>query len=291
MQSEMQFAVINRIRVQRANALATPYIISPTVPFAVWGLAHAVGRDIGIQPAGVGIVHRDARLLGENEVPNSWRGLFYPHQYRGATYIDKRDYSSKASTPMLALQPTVSMHLELSVVFAFGDDAPSPDEIRKSLEARRLAGGQIVSFDDPEILTTLDGRDGVMGRLASGGFWIVDRSTELLNSASGRIETLFRKCNDRPAPGPDGKHPPKRWLNPAVVGYAAITPFEERIGARQGLHHAFAEPMVGLAEYISNRAVETSSPLFWRGSWVGSDVFAVSSTPISNLVMEETDDD
>jgi len=77
--------------------------------------------------------------------------------------------------------------------------------------------------------------------------------------------------------------PERKWLLPAVMGYATITPFAQRVGVREDVPHAFAEPLVGLVHYKSVRQVQEDDSLFWSGSWIRDDVFVVTSHPISHF--------
>ncbi len=280
----MRYLIIPHLRVQRANALATPWIISTAPVFACTLLAHAIGRDVGVQPEAVGIVHHDAQLLAESDLPKSF-GDHFPHQYRGASYIDKDDYSSK-NKHALSLQPAASMHLELSLVLAYEEVCPAVESIRSSLRQRRVAGGLIAEHGNPVVTSRFEGKGGVWSVIRSG-HWLIDRSSELVKGDQGRVASLLALVNDYP-PNRTGDQKPKRlWLTPAVMGYAAITPFAKRKGARGGFPHTFAEPLVGLVEYQGHHQTDEADPLLWRGQWLHDDVFAVRSFPISQLQQGE----
>lgn len=284
----MEYLVLPRIRVQRANAMATPWAVTLTPVFACSLFAHALGRDIGKQPMAVGLIHHDAQLLAE-EFGKGGYGL-YPQQFRAATYIDSADYSSK-NKYALSLQPTVSMNLELSLVLLF-EDQPSLKKVNIALRQRRIAGGLIIDYDEPVTKDTLEGAI----RTLSGGFFVVDRSEELRTangtSGKGRIETLLSLVNDPPA---DGEK--RRWLSPAVMGYAALTDFEIRGGVRDNRPHAFSEPLVGLIEYHSvaqhkklSGHEQKESPCFWRSKWLGDDVFVTQSESLIEIEQEINDE-
>lgn len=282
----MRYVLIPHIKVQRANALTAAWAISPAPVFACTMLAHALGCDVGIQPVAVGIIHHDAQFLAEKELPKGFG--YYPHQFRAATYIDKEDYAEQKKanksapplkkTPALSLQPTATMHIELSLILAFTDDCPNSREISEALTVRRIAGGLIIDFDKPVILNQLTEEHSVFSNLKSG-FWLIDRSDELLNEKSGRVATLLHLINDKPEPS-EAK---RRFLTAATLGYTTITDFAERKNVRNNLLHAFAEPLVGLVEYKSFRQVDSQEALFWHSQWIGDDVFVVKSTSISHL--------
>lgn len=66
----------------------------------------------------------------------------------------------------------------------------------------------------------------------------------LEDKGKNQAELLVEVLGAQPAAGEDNT-----WLSAACLGYAAITPFEHRSGARCGYIHAFAEPLVGMVQY------------------------------------------
>lgn len=273
----MRYLVLPRLRIQRANALATPWLLGTCPLFAVAMLGHALGREWAVQPVAVGLIHHDAQLLAEEPLPLGYGGRS-PQQFRAASFIDKSDYSSK-SEHALALQPTASAHLELSVVLAFEDQTPSLSLVPETLRSKRVAGGLIISHEAPFFCESIEGPSGVVARVRQG-FWVVDKSHAL--DPTNRLESLMDHVSP-PAPAPssiratDAK-PNRAWCAPAVLGYATLTTFEQREGVREDAPHAFAEPLVGLVEYISIRREEQPEQLFWKGQWMRPDVFALLPT-------------
>ncbi|MHB1229655.1 MAG: type I-F CRISPR-associated protein Csy2 [Halothiobacillus sp.] len=281
----MYYLIIPRIKVQRANALATPWAVTLSPVFACTLFTHALGLDTDTQPNAVGIVHHDAQLLTESRMSSKSFG-HYPQQFRAATFIDQTDYSSK-NKYALSLQPTVSMNIEISLILLFEDKCPSPSKVEASLYQRRIAGGLIIEHGRPVIMESLD----EALRAISGGFFLVDRSDEI-RSDKGRIESLLSLVNDQPPPGMK-----RRWLSPAVMGYATLTDFAQRQGAREAMPHAYAEPLVGMIEYHSvgqRKKLELKDnrefPCFWRGKWLADDVFVVKSESLLEI-QQETDDE
>jgi len=288
----MKYCIIPHLQIQRANALATPAFVYPATPFAATMMAHALGRKLGTQPLAIGILHYDAQLLAEE-----FYGQVAPQQFRGSTFIDAKDYSSK-NKHALSLQPTASMHLSLSLVLLFDDACPSASRVTEALQECRLAGGLIVSHQDIEIVSSFAASsESVMSNLRYG-FWLQDQSSLLTEQAKGRAKSLFdyigfqpkesSQSNELPEDGPVVKkevahQTEPQWLLPAVMGYATITPFAQRVGVREDVPHAFAEPLVGLVHYKSVRQVQEDDSLFWSGSWIRDDVFVVTSHPISHF--------
>ncbi len=278
----MNYIVIPHLAIQRANVLATPWLLSPCPVFAATLLGHALGRDTGIFPIGVGLVHHDAALLAEEHLPKGYGGVF-PQQYRSASLIDKSDYVG--NTVNLSLQPTCSANLEVSLVLAYAAGPPAPSAIVQALRHRRLAGGLITDHGKVVVCDSMRGNEGVNHYLKSG-FWTRDRSAQLLpDDRLGSLLALVYPSTqphiDKPDPeSPDaGKRP---WLVPAVLGYAMLTPFANRSGTREGVPHAFAEPLVGLVEYQPASHLEQAdhANLFWCAHWQDHEAYLVTQPSI-----------
>lgn len=274
----MEYLILPRLVIQRANALSTPWSVTMTPIFACTMFAHALGLDTNTKPVATAIIHHDAQLLSD-EIEYG----IHPQQYRGATYMDDADYSSK-NKYALSLQPTVSMHMELSLILLFPDAAPSIKKAVSSLHKRRIAGGLILDHGE---LMSVDSFDQAM-RFLSGGFFITDRSDELKNDRLGRIETLLALVND-----PVDNEKKRRWLSPAVTGYAATTGFKQRQGVRENRLHAFVEPLVGLTEYVSvaeqkklSLDEKLTGAYFWREKWLPNDVVVVQADSVVQFQKE-----
>ena len=65
------------------------------------------------------------------------------------------------------------------------------------------------------------------------------------------------------------------WLAPAVLGYAMTTAPAHRAGVRGDHEHAFAEPLIGLVQFVSQRQ-HTGPVPWWRHGWSADDVFLVT---------------
>jgi CRISPR-associated protein Csy2 len=84
---------------------------------------------------------------------------------------------------------------------------------------------------------------------------------------------------DESAPAPTDATPPivarMSWLAPAVLGYAMTTEPAHRAGVRGDHEHAFAEPLIGLVQFVSQRQ-HTGPVPWWRHGWSADDVFLVT---------------
>lgn len=99
---------------------------------------------------------------------------------------------------------------------------------------------------------------------------------ESSTAAGDSLDALIAACARRtPAAGEEAA-PGGGWVIPATLGYASLTGFAARGGAREGKPHAYAEPLVGLVQYVTLRDwAERPLPL-WHGHWPREDVFVVT---------------
>jgi CRISPR-associated protein Csy2 len=267
-----EYLLLPRLDIQNANAQAAWWLVNAAPVMAANLFAHNLGRHCGRFPQAVGIFHHHAQLLGER-----FYGKFHPQQRRGAAFIDGNDYAS-SNKHALSLQPTASCHLTLSLVLAFDSDdgLPSTAKVQDFLHGARLAGGLIIRHEPIE--AHADAAK-LKSRLR-GGFWLVERMDLLVGGDP--LDRLIAACGKPKAEqaGTDAGQLPESWLSPTTLGYAAITDFAQRGGVRESLPHAYAEPLVGLAQYVSPRQWGEKPLPLWRGYWPQDDVFIVTQQEI-----------
>ena len=259
------FAVIPHIRVQGANLHTSGILLGGSHLMASSMFAHALARKLGVQDTGVIYIHHDRQDLGGFAY-----GRFTPAQRRGSAFINKNDYSSK-NPHALSLQPTASCHLHFSLIIRFdGRRRPRLADLQNLLVNSRFAGGQVISVgkiawaDDNE--TTLRS---LLGDIIKTGFVILDRQDVLI--AYQQLEKLnrlqaFTRLLALTKDGlihALGEHHGLSFLSATNLGYALLEdPKTDRTGVRQAYTleqepiptpHAYAEPLIGLVQYVSIR--------------------------------------
>jgi CRISPR-associated protein Csy2 len=245
-----QYLLLPRMRALSANAQPAWWVIGPPAMTAYAGFAHHMALAAGAQRhEGFAVVHHDIEFLGEEH-----RGRLMPHQFRAASYIDENDYASK-NKYVLSSQPTARCHVRTSVVIRLADDElVDLIQVSGALRGARLAGGQIVEH---EFLPRSDGPGACLlqghqleqfARNLRSGFSIVDRQ-DLMQPVSGERDPLDALLRATDPNRDDGIG----WLCPTALGYREITERRLRPGSRGGLPHAFAEPLVGLVQFVPLR--------------------------------------
>lgn len=263
----MSKVLLPALRIVRANALATHWLLTPNIIMPALGFAHQLERTYceGAKVRAVCPIYHDAQMLGEGFRDKGYQ--FQPYQYRGATYINKHDGAGGFS---MALQPTASCNLFLSLILDV-DGFVDEDEIAEGLVGGRFAGGSIVSAGKPKSAMEIENL--LRDLPTAPAFWIAERQDLIPANAdplTAMLDALAPVSAEHMAPG---------WLMPATLGYAALTPLEQRDGVRQlddGTPplHVYAEALVGLIQFVSKRNYPEGKPFpFWRASWARPDVY------------------
>ena len=269
----MNYFVIPQIRVQTANMFNTSFLIGGPPVLTSFLFAHALARKEGEgnTVSGIVLVHHKTTPLGQFFVMNSRNvtdqmrnsfGRFYPQQRRAASFTfgrTRRDYAKNSLS--LSLQPVANAHMLLSLVIET-DGQLSVEEAENFLYNGRFSGGQILSHGQPTEHSELE--EAI--KCIRSGYFVMDRKDLLeprddRNQAELMIEHL----------GKDGRlaaEAGNAWLSATCLGYACITPFENRSGAREAYSHAFVEPLVGLVQYRSVHSFKNNDAslhqLVWR---------------------------
>lgn len=241
--------------------------MTATPVMAVTLFAHALGLKSGAKSTGVAIIHHDARFMSESDRTAGFKTRLF-QQRKAASYIDKNDYAKESMS--LSLQPVATAHLTLSLVLEF-DVRPNLEAALHFLRGARLSGGVIESFGSAEIFHEYD--EALLEAIPGNGFWVIDRKD--LISLEQPLQSLVSALGS-------ADH---SWLTPLVCGYALTSsPQAGVVGVRslpngEYVDHAFAEPLLGLGQYVSIREYESDDHIipFWRNRWLSDSIY-VSST-------------
>lgn len=277
------YLLIPEIEVRNANAQPVWWMIGPPPITAYLGFARALCLHLGdgAKMDGLAIVHHDIQFLGEEFTRISKSGhLFYedfrPHQFRAASFIDeKKDYSS-TNKHALSSQPTARCHIKVSLVIRFDEESKFLSNTLESgfLRGGRIAGGQIVRHGAHRIFVGHDALAKVR-RSIGPGWLIVERQDLMKKEESDRdmLDVLIRQTVLFKTKEERQKNP---WLLPTNLGFIQISERKNRKNVRDGLPHAYAEPLVGIVQYKSlgdkNLGLE-----FWRYQTPTSRVFVAST--------------
>lgn len=269
--------LLKHLEIKNANLITSNYALSAAPIMAISLFGHAMGLKIGVQPTGVAVIHHDARfhsdgpnlsrtdeiLPGEKPAnhPQVFRSHLF-HQRKAAMFINERDYADK--TFSLGMQPVATANIRVSLVFEF-PLLPDIDTVVAFLRGARIAGGRVESFALAKAYAEND--ESIFDELPGNGYWLIDRN-ELVDPNcpdSSFIHALTRLDLG--------------ILTPIVVGYALTSEPACAVYGTRSLsngdfpEHAFAEPMLGLAQYLPMRQYHDMKIPLWRTSWLSETLF------------------
>lgn len=262
------YLTLARLRVQAANMYTTAFMLGGPPVLPAYFMAHALGRqlDMAANVRAVAFVVHHLTPLGEQ-----FYGLFKPQQRRGAAYTfgpqtKGSDYSSK-NAHALSLQPVAHADMEVSLIIGMRD-LNYTEGIQSRVQKMRFAGGFITHMRTPTLCENMEEALHSIGT----GYVVMDKRDMLKEvKGSNHAERLINALGHKP-----GKDDGMAWLSATCIGYAAITPFARRAQVREGYFHAFAEPLVGLVQYVPVRQCveqEVATQTLWWPEWVQQDVF------------------
>ena len=157
------------------------------------------------------------------------------------------------------------------MVIRFDDDAEfRASDIASFLHGGRLAGGTIIEYGKPVVLSDEEDIDKVVTQVGAG-FSLVERQDLMVMQEGDRdmLDVLLRLTKPTKIRDDD-----LHWLLPTTLGYAEITPRQQRKKVRGDFAHAYCEPLVGLAQY---RSIRNAGLAFWRFTHPLPSVFTAST--------------
>ena len=264
----MSYVLIPRIEIFGANAQSAYPIVTGPSPLAFLGFARCMALDLGGEQSEkiqVAILHHDIEMRGEGDKYGSYR----PSQFRGAalTVNSKAGASSDyvVGGLSMSLQPVALCNLTVSLIIS-GLDGFSESEIQEQVLVMRIAGGHIRQTGRVKRFETID----AAAKRAGSGYFVTERRDILNVPADEKIKAMLLAMTQRKEG--DG------WILPMNLGFLPVTPFTEKLASRKGLKHAYAEPLIGLVQYKTRRALadEKQNIPVWRYSTSGDALFATN---------------
>lgn len=275
--------ILPHIKVHNANALSSPFTIGFPAMSSWLGAVHALQRhvnDKGFQIvfSGVGVICHDINLQtyrGVNDYVSSIIGTANPLNVKG-------ERSSFIEEPRCHLD--VSLVIELSNI-----NHQQHDEfvliISHLLNAKmRMAGGDILGFDAPEIMVVeadLDKDIRKLTRRLMPGYALIERRDlmiEAMEEGQDALDALIDYVAIHHICEKDeedvvswykrrkwftGK--PAGWIIPIATGFHGLTELAEAQNQRDAsTPHRFAESLVTLGEFKMPYQFKSLESMLWR---------------------------
>lgn len=275
--------ILPHIQIHNANALSSPFTIGFPAITAWLGAVHALERQLHQQGQTVkflatGVVSHQMDLQtyrGANDYVSSIIGTGNP--------LDKDGKRS-------AFIEEARCHLEVSLVIEIDSlEHDNKDDLLESLSHLlhtkiKIAGGDIKTFNSPEILIVEEGNDTDLRKLTRKlmpGYAIIERRDlmiEAMDKGQDAMEAMldylavhhqceqdeegnvvwrsYRKSQTGQLPG---------WIVPIATGFHGISELGTAKNQRDpDVPHRFAESLVTLGEFKMPYRLKTLNSLLWR---------------------------
>ncbi len=290
--------LLPHIRVHNANALSSPYTIGFPAMTAWLGATHALQRKLqadgwAVHCEATGVVCHEMNL-------NTYRG---PGDFvasivgTGNPLEPKSEKGNPFNAERASFIEEARCHLDVSLVVKISDVDSDDIEslcfrVSHHLNASlKIAGGDILQFNPPEIRVYEEGNTkdlGMLKRRLMPGYGIIERR-ELMQEAMAQGQdaldalldylSVYNHCTMDddgsvhwhkkkklpPATEDDLPAAPAGWLVPLATGFQGISPPGKALNQRdpEALHR-FAESVVTLGEFIMPYRLMSLNQLLWR---------------------------
>lgn len=265
------------IKVHNANALSSPFTIGFPAMTAWLGAVHALQRKLnadGLQPSfgSVAVICHAMALQthkGAGDFVHSIIGTGNPLDKDGArpAFIEE-----------------ARCHLDVSLVVEYrGIDKDEEDEFKKRIDhhlhaSMKIAGGDILSFQDPVLYRIEEGNDPDLHRLTRRlmpGYAIIERRElmiEAMEQGRDAIDALLEylaihhSCEKDEADNVTwtGKRKTAGWIVPIATGFHGITALGQAINQRDpSVPHRFSESVVTLGEFRMPHRINSLDEILW----------------------------
>lgn len=266
--------LVPKIIIQNANALSSPYTIGFPAMSAWLGFAHNIQRKLqakGFEQFRIfstAVISHDANLQvyrGNGDYVNSIIGTANPLEKDG-----KRS----------AFIEEARIHLKVSLLFECDGISKRDEEtllpiLSKMLQGMRIAGGDILHFQTPELYRDLSDF-GPFRRKLMPGFALVERRElmqEAMNEDKDALEALLYYTSVHNSYETDeqqwiAKRATSGWIVPIATGFQGISELGMAKNQRDSdTPHRFAESVVTLGEFKMVYKIKSLDEIFWQQAY------------------------
>ena len=281
--SYQKILLLPHIKIHNANAHSSPFSIGFPAITAWLGFSHALerelkARDFTVLCAATGIVSHQFNLQtykGTNDFVSSIIGTGNP--------LDKTGQRS-------SFIEEARCHLDVSIIIELegcnvDDEAALIELVSHLLHSKmKVAGGDIMSFNPPEILLIDSANEGDLRRLKRKlmpGYAIIERRDQMIEAMEQGQDAMdalldsvaiHHQCETQEngqvswksgKKALDGK--PAGWLIPITTGFHGISEVGSALNQRDpDTPHRFAESIVTLAEFKMPHRFYSLNSMLWE---------------------------
>jgi len=274
-----RFLIIPRLKIHNANALSSPYTIGFPAMTAWLGAAHALQRKLNA--ASFADVRFSACAVACHQIDlQTYQGRGdYVHSIVGTgNPLDK-----SGERPSFIEEARCHIDITLAIEYqgvGMGDTDDFLAAVRQQLTPMKLAGGDILSFKQPELLK-IDGdiELGKLTRKLMPGYVLLERRElmiEAMQEGQDAIDAMldYLTVHHRSQIDADGnatwsaQRKTKGWLVPIATGFHGISELGFAEQQRDpNTPHRFAESLVTLGEFVMPYRLKRLDDLLWRGRY------------------------
>jgi CRISPR-associated protein Csy2 len=269
--------LIPRIKIHNANALSSPYTIGFPAMTAWLGAVHALQRQLN-QKEFKNLVFASAAVICHEFNLQTYKGHGdFVHSIVGTGNPLNKNGSRSAFIEEARCHLTVSLAIEYNGIDKIEEDL-FIEELKVSLHASmKLAGGDILDFNKPEIFIIVDENDlRELTRKLMPGYAIIERRElmiEAMESGQDAIDAMidYLKVMHRSEKDESNKvewtshRKTTGWIVPIATGFHGITYLGQAINQRDtNTPHRFAESVVTLGEFIMPYRIKRLDEMLWN---------------------------
>ena len=263
--------LLPKIIIQNANALSSPYTIGFPAMTAWLGFTHALQRKLNKKEFDKFIVYKTAVVSHDaNLQVYKGDGDFVNSIIATANPLDKDGSRS-------AFIEEARVHLKVSLVLECdGMNKQEEDNffqvLNKMLHTMKIAGGNILHFNKPEIYRDTSDIFSIRRHLMPG-FALIERRElmkEAMNSGKDALESLLHYSGihneyDEENEKWISKKATSGWIVPIAVGFQGISELGIAKNQRDpDTLHRFAESIVTLGEFKMVYKIESIDEVLWE---------------------------
>jgi CRISPR-associated protein Csy2 len=266
--------LISHIKVQNANSISSPYTNGFPALTAFFGFIHALSRAVkkfnfkNLEFKSAAIICHDFKLhIYKTDFVYSIVSKAHPLKLNGknAAFIEEGRCNL-----------TVSLAIEYTGVDKIEEEY-FLELIETSMRSTmKLAGGDILDFNSPELLKIADEKDlQQFKNKIMPGYAIIERRNliiDAMNSGQDPMDAILDYLKIRHSCEVNGekvkwisKRKIQGWIVPIATGFQAISPLNFAKNQRDPNYlHCFAESVITLGEFIMPHRVKRLEDLLWH---------------------------
>ena len=277
-----RFLIIRRLQIHNANALSSPYTIGFPAMTAWLGGVHALQRKLNAAQFDELVFTRSAVACHSIDLQTYKGRGDYVHSIIGTGNPLDKNGERPSFIEEARCHLTVSLVIEYQGVDADDDDA-FLEAVKTQLNTLKLAGGDILDFNKPELLK-VDGNTDLakLTRKLMPSYVLKERRDlmiEVMQSQGDNIDAIdalldYLTIQHRSEADESGqiewtaKRKTEGWIVPIATGFHGISALGKAENQRDpDTPHRFAESLVTLGEFVMPYRINRLDDLLWHSRY------------------------